>query len=123
MNLVRGFDLTETVWDQDGCEARRVRKGYVRGFLWSLQEESGEFGLGDYREFRERPPDVSFPVWVLGRIGGYVPTQHTQPRLDSKSSPLDTHLLSRACCTSPALKLVEGTCSRKESGDRSRFRG
>jgi len=58
---------------QGGCEVRRVRKRYTRRFLRSLQEESGQFGLGDYRELRERPPDVSFPVEVLGRIGSYNP--------------------------------------------------
>ena len=55
------------------CVQGEVRKRYARRFLWSLQEESGEFGLGDHRELRERPPDVPFPVWVFGRIGGYNP--------------------------------------------------
>jgi len=76
MEVSAAFEPGPGIWlYRKGCISGQVwglegpRKEYVRRFLWSLQEESGEFRLGDHRELRERPPDVSFPVWVLGRIG------------------------------------------------------
>ena len=70
---------------QDECEVLGARKKHARRFLWSLQEESGEFRLGDHRELGECPPDVSFPVEVLGGIGSYSPhttfSHHTTQNL------------------------------------------
>lgn len=77
MEVSAAFEPGPGIWlegnglRQDGYEAWRVRKRYARRVFRSLQEESGEFGLGDDREPRERPPDVPFPVRVLGGIGSY----------------------------------------------------
>ena len=65
------------------CE---VGKRHARRVLWGLQEESREFGLSDHREHRERPPDVSFPIWVFGRIGSYKTPLSTQPRNTTRYS-------------------------------------
>ena len=84
----------EKVLYQNECvRVEEVWKEHARRFLWSLQEESGEFRLGDYRELREHPPDVPFPVWVFGRIGSWkTRTHNTQPQRGSEFSPLKTHL-------------------------------
>ena len=71
--------MVEEVLYQYGCmRFGEVRKRYARRSLWGLQEESREFGLGDYGGHRERSPDISFPVRVFGRIGSYIQPTHAQ---------------------------------------------
>ena len=75
-----GFTLGGEVPYQYGC------LGFGRGarrFRWDLEEESKsrEFALGDHREHRECPPDVSFPMWVFGRIGSNSPHVQQSTRI------------------------------------------